>query len=268
MMRRISALLLCAFSASAFADDTAPLSSGRASQRPSNSQQKEVGIGIGIGPNYLGGDKTMGFIGPYAEANFGNGIFASTSDGIGYRFLEHPSGFSMAASLGPSRSRREKNGEDGDRNPLRGMGNINVRPQANLFLDYNNGPFHVGTVLRQTLDARRGTEVDVFGSYTLLASRNDLVRAAAGFSYANRSLMQTFFGVSDTQAANTGYAAYSPSAGIAGSGADVSWRHAFNKEWVGSLGVGVVNLRGSAADSPITAKRTSAVLGASIGYRF
>lgn len=268
MMRRLSVLLLCSLSASAFANDTTTLATERASQRSTAAPEKEIGFALGIGPNYLGGNKTTGFLAPYIEANFANGIFVSTIDGIGYRFLEHPSGFSMAASLGPSRSRREKDGEDDGRNRLLGMGNVNVKPQANLFLNYDTGPFHASVGLHQTLNARRGTEVDVLGSYDLHADRNNLVRASAGFSYANRSLMQTFFGVNETQAANTSYAVYTPSAGIAGTGVGVSWRHAFNREWVGTVGATVINLRGSAADSPITEKRTNAAIGMSIGYRF
>lgn len=268
MMRRLSVLLLYALSASAFADSATTLAPERASLRPTTAPEAEVGFFIGAGPNYLGGGKTVGFIAPYVEANFDNGLYVSTSDGVGYRFLEHPSGFSMSASLGPSRARREKSGKDGDRNRLRGMGDIDVRPQANLFLNYDTGPFHATLGIHQTLGGRDGTEVTVLGSYDLLADRTNLVRASAGFSYANRDLMQTFFGVNETQAANTGYATYKASSGIAGSGIGVSWRHAFSQQWVGTIGATVVNLRGSAADSPITEKRTNSVLGMNIGYRF
>lgn len=272
MMRRSfafpSVLLLFVCSASAFADDSASLAPGRAMLRPSSSAEAEVGAGIGIGPNYLGGKKTMWSLAPYAEANFGNGVFLSTTDGLGYRFLEHPSGFSMAASIGPSMMRREKDGEDGNTNRLKGMGDVNVRAQANLFLNYDRGPFHSTVALHQTLGSRHGTEVDVEGSYDLHADRDNLVRASAGFAYANRDLMQTFFGVTSAQSASSGNAVYTPGAGIAGTGAAVTWRHAFSKEWVGSVGAGVVNLRGSAADSPLTEKRTNAAVGMTIGYRF
>lgn len=272
MMRRSfalpSAVLLCVLSSSAFADDTSNLSFGRASQRASSSIEKEIGVGIGAGPSYLGGSKNSWFLGPYAEANFGNGVFVSTTDGLGYRFLEDPSGFSMAASVGPSMTRREKDGEDGNTNRLKGMGNVNVRPQANLFLNYDRGPFHGSVALHQTLASRHGTGIDVEAGYDLLADRTDLVRASAGFAYANRDLMQTYFGVTSEQSASSGNPVYTPGAGIAGSGASVTWRHAFSKEWVGSVGAGVINLRGSAADSPLVEKRTSGVVGMSIGYRF
>lgn len=268
MMRRLPALLLCALSIPAFADSTNTLSIGRASARSTSTPETEVGLGIGIGPRYLGGSKNVGFLAPYVEANFANGIFVSTTDGIGYRFLENRSGFSMAASLGPSAWRREKAGEDGDTNRLRGMGDVNVKPQANLFLNYDSGPYHASVGLHQTLSSRRGTSLDVIGGYDLHADRDNLVRASAGFAYANRSLMQTFYGVNETQAANTGYSVYTPNAGVAGVGAGVTWRHAFNREWVGSLGASVINLRGSAADSPVTDKRTNAAVGVSLGYRF
>ncbi|HYD80097.1 MAG TPA: MipA/OmpV family protein [Paucimonas sp.] len=275
MMRRSlalsSALLLGLLSASAFADNSAPLSSGRASQRSSGAPEREIGVGIGVGPTYLGSDKNRGGIGLYAEANFSNGFFVSTTDGIGFRFIENAAGFSLAASIDSSGMRREKDGKygrDGGSNPLLGMGDVKARPRANVFLNYDAGPFHTTLALRQTLGSRHGTGVDLYGSYDLHADRDNLVRATAGISYANRSLMQTFFGVNETQAANTPYDVYRPSAGIAGGGIGVTWRHAFSREWVGTVGAGVTHLRGAAADSPLTDRRTSAEIGMSLGYRF
>ena len=271
MMRRtlvFSSMLLCLASSTALAEGASNLAPGRAMLHSSATKEAEIGVGIGIGPSYLGGKKNSWGISPFAEARFGNGIFASTADGIGYRFLENSSGFSMAASIGPSMMRHEKDGEDGSTNRLKGMGNVNVRPQANLFLNYDKGPFHSTVALHQTLGSRHGTELDVEGSYDLHADRENLVRASAGFAYANRDLMQTFFGVTGEQSANSGNAVYTPGAGVAGTGASIMWRHAFSKEWVGSVGASVINLRGSAADSPLVEKRTSGMVGMSIGYRF
>ena len=257
MMRRsfaLSSAVLLAAAGSAFAQDASSLDSGRAMLRPSTTKQAEIGVGIGVGPSYLGSGKRSWAAGPYAEATFGNGVFLSTVDGIGYRFLEDPSGFSMAASIGPSMMRREKDGEDGNTNRLKGMGDVNVRPQANLFLNYDKNAFHSTVALHQTLGSRHGTELEVEGSYDLLADRENLVRATAGFAYANRDLMQTFFGVTSAQSASSGNPVYTPGAGIAGSGASISWRHAFSKEWVGSVGAGVIDLRGSAGDSPLVTR--------------
>ena len=115
---------------------------------------------------------------------------------------------------------------------------------------------------------RRGTGIDVSAGYDLLAEHDDLVRADVGMAYANRSLMQTFFGIDKAQSVNTGYNVYTPDAGIAGAAVSVSWRHAFNRNWTSTAGVGVVKLRGPAADSPLTERATSPVASAMVGYRF
>ncbi len=268
MLRRISALLLSGVSLSAFAGGSTPLASPLASQRSASSAEQTVGLGIGVGPSYLGGRKTVWRAGLLGEANWENGMFLSTMDGIGYRFPTHQSGLSFAASLGPGMARNEKDSEEDKQDRLKGMGDVNTRAQANLFVNYDVGRFHASTVLRQTLGGRRGTEVEVQGRYDIVADHSDLVQVSGGFAYANKSLMQTFFGVNASQAANSGNAIYTPKAGIAGFGTGVMWRHAFNSNWVSTVSAGVVSLHGPAADSPLTERRTSGVLGASIGYRF
>lgn len=268
MMRRIPALLFCAVSLSAQAADTSPLASARASERASDSTEKVLGVGLGVGPNYLGGKHSVWRAGVMLEDNFSNGIFLSSVDGVGYRFPSAGSDFSFAASLGASGSRSESDGKDDHPNRLRGMGSVDTKAQINLFGNYNKGPYHVATELHQTLGGRRGLQIDVTGKYDIVSTSEDLVQASAGFAYANRSLMQTYFGVTPQQSADSGNAVYAPKAGVAGGAIDVSWRHAFSREWVGSLAAGVTSLRGSAGDSPLTARRTSAGVGASIGYRF
>jgi outer membrane scaffolding protein for murein synthesis (MipA/OmpV family) len=264
----LSVLLLSLASISAFAADGAPLGSPMASRRSPDAPEQEVGLGIGVGHAYLGGKNTIFRAGIFGEANFANGVFLSTTDGVGYRLIDNASGFSVSASLGPGRSRRESDGEDDGHNRLQGMGNVNTAAQANVFVNYDSGPFHASTVLRQTLSARRGTELGVEASYDVVVTRDDLVQLSGGFAYANRSLMQTFFGVDATQSAASGNSVFMPKAGVAGTGVGALWRHAFNKEWVSTVGAGLTSLRADAAASPLTERRTNAGLGLSVGYRF
>lgn len=268
MMRRLSALLLCSVSISAVAADASTLASPRASERSPAQAEQEIGVGLGVGPGYLGAGNTMWGIGLLGEANFSNGVFLSTVDGIGYRLPAGGAGWSWAASLGGTGERRESDGKDGDRNRLSGMGKVANKARANVFVNYDAGAWHAAVELHQTLAERRGTQVDVIGKYDALATGADLVQAFAGFSYANRSLMQTYFGVTPAQSAGSGHAAFAPAAGVAGAGAGLMWRHAFNREWVGTAGAGVTALRGAAADSPLTARRVNGSLGGSIAYRF
>jgi len=252
----------------AYADSDAltPLSAG---QRSSASTEKELGLGIGTGAAYPGAYKRYGYIGLAVEANFGNGVFVSGQDGIGYRFLETPSGFSMAASLGVLSGRSEKEGRnDGRRNLLAGMGDIGARGAANLMLNYDSGPFHGRATLTRALGSRRDTLFGVDGAYDLYADPTNLVRVSTGFLYGNRSTMQTFFGVTPEQSANSGNPVYTPGSGLGEVHAGLNWRHAFNENWTGTFGVGVTALRKGAADSPLVERRNSGHAAAVLGYRF
>src|SRR5213592_4959348 len=99
MKLRLAVLSCLSVSALAHAQsgNLAPFSAG---ERAAASTKKEIGLAIGAAPSYPGAGKHNGYAGLIIEANFGNGVFVSGQDGIGYRFLETASGFSMAASLG------------------------------------------------------------------------------------------------------------------------------------------------------------------------
>ena len=134
------------------------------------------------------------------------------------------SGFSASASLGLSDWRKESYGKNDTHNRLTGMGDINPRAQANLFLNYDTGPFHVNTALHQTMGDRQGTSADITARYDVLATKTDLVEVSGGFSYANKTEMNTFFGVTNAQSTRSGNAAYTAKAGIEGEGVGISWR--------------------------------------------
>ncbi len=271
MKRKLLALLTLAAALPALpvlAADNSTLASPVASARSNAQAEQVIGAGIEYGNQFFG-DKSQWRAGLFGEANFSNGVFLSTTDGIGYRLVDNYNGFSFAASLGPSGSRKESAGDnDNGRNRLRGMGEISTRAQINLFGNYDNGPYHLNTALRQTLGDRRGTEVDVIGRYDIYSTKQDLVQASAGFSYGNKTLMQTYFGVTPAQSVAGTNAVYTPGAGVAGSSVGVMWRHALNQNWVTTVGAQVTRLGSEAGDSPLVERRTNASLGGSIGYRF
>lgn len=270
MKRHLLALLTLSssfFGLPALAADSATLASPMASQRSNEQAEQVVGAGIGYGTRYFGA-KTGWQAGLFGEANFTNGVFLSTSDGLGYRFVNNYSGFSAAASVGPSNWRKESFGKNDTHNRLTGMGDVDLRAQANLFLNYDAGVFHLNTALHQTMGDRHGTSIDVVGRYDALSTKTDLVELLAGFSYADKSEMGTFFGVTPAQSASSGNAAYTPKAGIVGSGVGVTWRHEINQNWVSTVSAKATHLGSAAADSPLTDRHTSVGLGATIGYRF
>jgi outer membrane scaffolding protein for murein synthesis (MipA/OmpV family) len=244
----------------------APFSAG---ERSAASTEKEIGLAIGTGPRYPGAGQHSVYAGLVVEGNFGNGLFVSGQDGIGYRFLETQSGFSMAASLGAMPRRREKAGrQDGDSNRLAGMGDIDSRPTAQLMLNYDEGAFHGRATLVHALGARNNNVLGLDAGYDLFADASNVVRANGGVMVGNRSTMQTYFGVTLRQALDSGNPVYTPGGGLGEAHASLNWRHAFSQSWMGSAGVGVTSLRNAAADSPLVKRRGSGFAGATIGYRF
>lgn len=259
-------LLFSVVSIAASATEVELLSSPRASQRPANApREAEIGIVVAVGPGYLGGQNSMFRAGPYVEVNFGNGVFFG-QDGIGFRTPSYGS-FSFAASLGASRSRREQDGSADTNNRLSGMGEVSPRAQANLFGNYDAGPYHVYAWFKRELGNRNGVEFELAGLYDVVSSGHDLVQLYAGLDYANQAKMQTFFGVTSSQASSSGNPIFTPEAGVAGSGVGALWRHAYNRDWVGTFDVGAISLRGAAADSPLTARKTNGFVVVSVGYR-
>lgn len=255
------------FTIPAFAEEAATLATSRASQRSNEQAEQVVGVGVGYGTRFFSG-KTDWRANLFAEANFTNGIFISTTDGLGYRFLNNNSGFSAAASIGIDGGRQESYGKNSTHNRLAGMGDLDPRAQANLFLNYDAGAFHVNTSLRQTLGDRRGTSVTVSGRYDLLTTKTDLVELMGGFSYFNKKEMDTYFGVSNGQSITSGNAIYSPKAGIAGAGVGINWRHSINQNWVTTVGANVSRLGDTAAESPLSDRRINSGINTSIAYRF
>lgn len=254
------------FALPVLAEDSSTLATSKASQRSNEQAEQVVGVGLNYGTRLFSSTDWQTNL--FAEANFANGVFLSTTDGLGYRFLNNHSGFSAAAGIGASGWRKESYGKNNSHNRLKGMGDVDPEAQANLFINYDDGAFHVSTGLHQTLGDRRGSSVDVTGRYDLLATKTDLVELTGGFSYANKKEMNTFFGVDKAQSLSSGNAEYAAKAGIAGAGVGVNWRHAISQNWVSSVGANVTRLGDPAADSSLTDRRTISSLNTSIAYRF
>ncbi len=80
--------------------------------------------------------------------------------------------------------------------------------------------------------------------------------------------MQTYFGVSDEQAARTGYPHYEPGTSLRDVQVYSTLRAQLGDDWVGLFGVGFNRLLDGAADSPLTRRRNAYTVTTGIGWRF
>jgi MipA family protein len=226
------------------------------------SSELLLGLGVSSGPAYLGSDERKTRALPLVAARWRNGWFAGNG-GIGYRFEPLPK-----LSLGPRLTFDFGRDED-DADALRGMGDIDARPELGGFVSYALLPgLSVGSSLRY------GSGNDRDGMTMDLSLRGGVpvtptLRLTTGLTttFANTKSMQSLFGVTAAQSVSTGYAIYTPGSGLR----DVTL-HAGGMLRLGEqtslvLGLNGRRLMGDAVDSPLTRKRNSVSAFATLAWR-
>ena len=91
--------------------------------------------------------------------------------------------------------------------------------------------------------------------------------ALVGGNWANRQHMATYFGISPQVAAAAGRAAFEPSAGLMNLHAGLNLRMPLAGRWTASAGVGLSQLQGDAAASPLTRSRQATSFSLGLAWR-
>ena len=86
--------------------------------------------------------------------------------------------------------------------------------------------------------------------------------------WGERKYVQTMYGVTATQAANTSFKQYMPQGGFYEAQATVNWEHRFDARWGINTLVGVEHRMGDAAKSPIVQRKTSPIGAVYVTYRY
>jgi outer membrane scaffolding protein for murein synthesis (MipA/OmpV family) len=85
---------------------------------------------------------------------------------------------------------------------------------------------------------------------------------------ADSRYMQTYYGVTPQQSQNSGYAVYSPGAGLRDVALSTGLRSDFARDWVGFVNIGVSRALGPVLDSPLTFKPLGFGINAGLAWRF
>lgn len=93
-------------------------------------------------------------------------------------------------------------------------------------------------------------------------SDSDSITLAADLRLADRDYQQTYFGVTATQSARSGYRTCQPKAGVYGYGVSAGWMHQFNENWSAGVSVEALQLTGKAKNSPLVREKTQISGGA------
>lgn len=221
-----------------------------------------VGAGAAHVPRYEGADSQRTRALPLISWRSGR-FFAGALGGIGYDVSTVP-----GLSFGPVLSYRF--GRDEDWSPrLRGLGDVDAGADVGAFARWNLRPFFAHANLRRGIGGGpAGTQARLGAGYMLQAAPADRVIFDLSVDWADREVMQAFFGVDATQSRRSGRARHDVGSGVRRYGASVAWTHTYTPRWFSTVGASLMTLGSGAADSPIVDRRTSPAVSLAVGYRF
>lgn len=153
---------------------------------------------------------------------------------------------------------------------LKGAGNIESTVRARINVGWRfEGPWRLGASWSVDALGRGGGNVgDVSGAWEHHLSPATVLTAGLTLSAAGDRYMQSYYGISDAQAARTGYPVYTPNAGLRDVAGTVGFRTNLGDDWIWLGGVGATRLVGPAARSPLTGNRNGWGLNTGLAWRF
>ena len=251
----LAALLVCPM---AFAEDDSTIAPEKSI--PASDWKVTLGGGIASTPRYEGANRNRLRAVPLIEIDNGH-FFAGVARGIGYNFSDDKNlQYGVRVTLAPYRR------QNADVH-LNGMGDLGMTGEVGGFMNARFSPWFVNSSLAAS---SRGTRLELGGGYELVLSADDKIRAGVDVHWANNKYMQSYFGVTATQAAASGgvLTSYNASSGIKDYAVKVNWLHSYSKEWFSNAGVTLKQLSGSAQNSPLTLSRSANSVNFVVGYHF
>ena len=223
-----------------------------------------VGAAIVAGPEYKGSDQRRNLLLPLLDYQWAQGWFAGVTNGIGFNFSASPQfqyGLRLTIDLGRKESRSSA---------LRGMGDIDAKADFGAFFNYATaeGVFATSSLRYGAGNDGKGVVVDLGTGYSTALAAQWRLGAGVALSVVNADYMQAYFGVTSAQAAASGYARYTPGAGVRDVRANAALSYLFDRRLSTTLALSASSLQGDARTSPLTRQTSnwSGVLG--VAYTF
>ncbi len=238
-----------------------------------------VGLSLSYRPEYQGASRKRFRLTPGVFLRYGR-LTVSNAGGFATRRNDD---ISPGVALDVVRSDNVRFGlslrTDGGRaentaSALQGLGNI--RPTLRLRAGASwrvQGPWRTGASWSSDVLGRQGGGTgDISGGWETKFSADTSLNVGGGVGFADRRYMQSYFGVSATQALSTRYPVYSPGAGWRDVAISLSVRHDMNwgadERWIVIAGAGASRLIGAAAASPLTTSRNGWGLSVGLARQF
>jgi outer membrane scaffolding protein for murein synthesis (MipA/OmpV family) len=204
-----------------------------------------LGIGAAVAPDYEGSNNYEISPVPDLEISWRDRVTLSgTSLSVAAISTAH-------VKAGPTASYEFGRDHD-DNKALKHLGNVGDSVELGGFITTTFDGWSVDLRLAQDVANGHGGVIGQLStSYTFPISEKLSVTATASTSWASRQYMRSYFGISDRQAAKSGYDQYDAGAGIKDIGLAVDGTYSFDEHWSLDMTIAYSRLIGDAADSPI-----------------
>ena len=236
--------------------------------------QYSLKAGVANAPRYSGSDQRMSapLLGGKVVSPWG--IFLDTDTGLGWGY--EGNALSFSTSVGASSSRKDKNESlHAGSKLLKGMGEIKARPQVGVSASYNLGGVIVGATLEHALkeddhkdSGKAFTHLELSLGTNLDDGRYGSVDASLSSHFGDRNYLQTWYGVTTGQAAQSRFKAYKAGAGNISNGMNLVWSLPISEHTQFSTLLDVQYLADEAGKSPIVERRLQTSVMGVLEYTF
>ena len=236
--------------------------------------QYSLKAGVANAPRYSGSDQRMSapLLGGKVVSPWG--IFLDTDKGLGWGY--EGNALSFSTYVGGSSSRKDKNESlHAGSKRLKGMGEIKARPQVGVSASYNLGGVIVGATLEHALkeddhkdSGKAFTHLELSLGTNLYDGRYGSVDASLSSHFGDRNYLQTWYGVTTGQAAQSRFRAYKAGAGNISNGLNLVWSVPISEHTEFSTLLDVQYLADEAGKSPIVERRLQTSVMGVLEYTF
>ncbi|TDT57004.1 outer membrane scaffolding protein for murein synthesis (MipA/OmpV family) [Enterobacter sp. AG5470] len=231
-----------------------------------------LGGGVDVAPRYSGSDKSRATTALVLDYSMANGFFISSTRGIGYGNNIGKLDYSAALSY---RAGRKDRNVDSDSvsygsDELRGMGDVKGSAIGVPGLGYGVTDWlNVQLQAEVPISERsNGTALHFGITSPLYTSPKNSVTLALTGSWGTSQYMQTYYGVSASQSAASGFAQYDARSGIYAYNMNIDWTYKLTPDWSVVTAAGYTQLTGDARNSPIVQRKSSPTGSLKVTYRF